>query len=756
MIKTVNINLGGIVYQIDEDAFEELRKYLDSLNQYYKYTEGRDEIVSDIESRLAELFSASLESSGFKVVSMGDVVEVIDTMGRPEDFDADGDLFEETESRSQTRESGRTGTAGDKKAVKRLYRDPDNAIIAGVSSGLSAYWHIDDPLWIRLAFILLVVFSVGIVGPAAYLILWIILPKAETASQKLEMKGEPVNINNLEKKIREEINQVGENLKGFTERNPSRTGLRSIVNGIGKVFGAIVKLFFVFFKVLFLFIGFVVLVALIVALFASLISFLFLLPLSIKYIFASTLGWLLALIGGLLVFGIPILFLIYLPLRIFTKYRVRNKNIGLMGVGLLFIGAIFLSIAAYEVSNYFSERETVSKQIILDRPFDDTLYVTVNDNLSDFERLEYDLKFDNVFAFTKRLETASDWVEMDVRPSVDDNIYMETVYKANGNSANNAIKNANNITYNTKYEDGKLVVDPYFGLGKQKKWRNQTVKLTLQVPEGMAVVFDHSTAGILDNVDNSRNVGVQTVAGNRWLMQNGTLEPIDSILTLGSSWNKRNMQFFNYTDFDHIEMKGNAEMVIEQGEGFEVYLLPNKRFNEEVEVEKNGKSLLINAPASKYKNISIGFMQSRQLQGRPKFFVVLPDLKSLNVGGLSHVVMDDVSFDDLSITLTAQGSTYMDNVDITNLTADIHGQTDLRISGAADKFVLDGSGQSSMSGKEFSVDKLFIDLSAQSDASIIVNETIDAELSGQSELDYWGNPKVVQSVTGQADMSKRD
>ncbi|MEZ5008672.1 MAG: DUF2807 domain-containing protein [Chitinophagales bacterium] len=755
MIKTVNINLGGIVYQIDEDAFEELRKYLDSLNQYYKYTEGRDEIVADIESRLAELFTESLDRSGFKVVSMGDVAEVIDIMGRPEDFDVDGEMFEESETSERTTNTNRTATgASDKKGTKRLYRDPDNAIIAGVSSGLSAYWNIDDPLWIRLAFILSVVFSVGIL-PAIYVVLWIILPKAKTASQKLEMKGEPVNINNLEKKIREEINQVGENLKDFTQNNANNSVLRKIVNGIGKVLGAIAKVFFLFFKILFSLIAVIVLVAAVIALFASLLSFLVVLPLSIKYIFASTLGWLLALVGGVLVLEIPILLLIYVPLRIFTKYKVRNKNVGFMGLGLFFIGVIFMCISAYEVANYFSEREIVSKQEILDRPVGDTLYVALNDNEADFERLEYDIKFSNVFAFTKRLETASDWIEMDVRESSDENIYLETILKANGNSNSNATKNAESISHNVKYDKGHLTVDPYFGLGDRTKWRNQSVKLKLNVPEGTVVVFDYGMGDILDNVDNSKNVGAQTVAGNRWLMHDGILEPIDSVLTLGSSWSKRNMTSFDYQNFDQIELSGNVEVEIEQGDAFEVHMLPNKRFNKYVEVEKNGNTLKIDSDHNRFSNVSIGFMKSVSYS-RPKFYIVVPDLKVLNVSGLSHAIMDDVTFENLKITLTGQGSTYMDNIEVKDLTTDIHGQSSLRISGKADKYTHEGSGQSNMEGEDLTVNKLFIDLSAQSDAEMTVIESIDAELSGQSDFDYWGDPKVVKTVSGQSDVTKRD
>ena len=232
MIKTVSINLGGIVFQIDEDAFDALRTYLDSVTQYYKYQEGRDDIVSDIESRFAEIFSESLHTSGFDVISMGNVEEVISIMGRPEDFDGEGDRFEaEEESTSSRRRTARG---------KVLYRDKERSVLAGVSSGLSAYWGIDDPLWIRIAFIAGTLFSGGTLAPIIYIILWIVVPPAKTSAQQLEMQGEPVNLSNLEKKIQSEISDAGEKFTEFAN-GEARSGLRSIVNGIGKVFGAVAK-----------------------------------------------------------------------------------------------------------------------------------------------------------------------------------------------------------------------------------------------------------------------------------------------------------------------------------------------------------------------------------------------------------------------------------------------------------------------------------------------------------------------------------
>ncbi len=360
MIKTVSINLGGIVFQIDEDAYEALSKYLNDLTQYYKYTEGRDEIVSDIESRLAELFNESFAKSGFSVISMGDVEEVIDIMGRPEDF---GDA-EESEEERREGASKKKVTDDTIYTSKRLYRNPDDAIIAGVCSGLSTYFGIEDPIWIRLAFIVLTLGSFGI-APIAYVILWAILVPAETAAQKLHMKGEPINVNNLEKKIKEELERAGNNLKGFADNQKSKGVLGKFVHFIGKLFGGAAIILWKIVKVVFIIFVIGMLIAFVFTLISALISFLIALPVAFKYIFSSSFAWILGAIGGVLTLGIPLFLLIYLPFRYWKRDREHSKFV-LPAVGVLFfVGLISLAISSAEVASYFSNTEVETKEKII-------------------------------------------------------------------------------------------------------------------------------------------------------------------------------------------------------------------------------------------------------------------------------------------------------------------------------------------------------------------------------------------------------
>ena len=198
MIKTFNINLAGQVFNINEDAYEQLSAYFNSLRTFYANEADKDEIIRDIESRFAELF---LVKGKNYIVTKGDAMEVINMMGNPQDFDEE----KQQENTKETQQT--TATAASSAVTKRLYRDSDNGLLAGVCAGLSAYLGINDAIWLRLAFIALTFIGIG--SPLLiYIILAVVMPKAETAAQKLEMRGEPINLSNIEKKIKDEADNI--------------------------------------------------------------------------------------------------------------------------------------------------------------------------------------------------------------------------------------------------------------------------------------------------------------------------------------------------------------------------------------------------------------------------------------------------------------------------------------------------------------------------------------------------------------------
>lgn len=198
MKKTLTINLAGLVYYIDEDAYIKLNNYLSALQKKFKNEADLNDIISDIEARIAELLTERLGNKK-QVVTLEDVQYTIEIMGDPDTISDEESSFEPEPKLSS------------KKAYRRIYRDPDNRILGGVCSGLGAYWNIDAVI-IRIIFIVLVLL-VGS-GIFIYLVLWFIIPEAQTTAQKLEMRGEAVTVDSIKDFIKEEFENVKKSFKG--------------------------------------------------------------------------------------------------------------------------------------------------------------------------------------------------------------------------------------------------------------------------------------------------------------------------------------------------------------------------------------------------------------------------------------------------------------------------------------------------------------------------------------------------------------
>ncbi len=204
MKKTFSVNLGNRVFYIDEDAYIRLKAYLDTIERYFSDEKERTDIINDIETRLSELFTDRFAGNR-QVITMEDVQEAIKIMGNPQEIGGEGKQIADEEP---VYDSYRATSQR-----RRLYRDDDNRVIGGVCSGLGTYFDI-DPVIIRI--VLLVLFFVFGFGFLLYLILWIVVPKAVTTAQKLEMRGEPVNASNIGNFVREEFDSVK---KTFQKRN---------------------------------------------------------------------------------------------------------------------------------------------------------------------------------------------------------------------------------------------------------------------------------------------------------------------------------------------------------------------------------------------------------------------------------------------------------------------------------------------------------------------------------------------------------
>ena len=248
MNKTININLGGFFFHIDERAFEKLRRYLDAISKSLSDDpQGKNEIIADIEARISELLTEKITDER-QVVNESDIDDIITIMGQPEDYaDTEASYNDDSYTYQSNNSKG-----------KKLFRDGEDKFLGGVAAGIAHYFTIDT-IWIRLIFLFTTLAGFGI-GVLAYIILWILLPEAKTTAEKLQMEGEAVNIDNIEKKIREEFNNVSNTVKqaanqasdklknGATnfsekikEKSKKNNGIQDFLDTLGTIIMAIFK-----------------------------------------------------------------------------------------------------------------------------------------------------------------------------------------------------------------------------------------------------------------------------------------------------------------------------------------------------------------------------------------------------------------------------------------------------------------------------------------------------------------------------------
>ncbi|WP_223034112.1 PspC domain-containing protein [Hanstruepera marina] len=509
MNKTVNINLAGIFFHIDEDAYLKLQRYLEAIKRSFTDSQGRSEILSDIEARIAELFSERVQHEK-QVIGNKEVDEVIAIMGQPEDYLVDDEIFEDEPKQSYHRQTGPS---------KKLFRDTENSYVGGVSAGLAHYFGI-DAIWIRLAWIVLI-FGAG-TGIFLYILLWILVPEAVTTADKLMMTGEPVNISNIEKKIKDGLGSVSDAAKNVTDsvtgaaKNVSESvsdaaknvdfqkqGNR-IKSGSQSFFDAVGDIFMFFFKVLAKFIGVILiitgasaLIALIIGLFTFGASDVFHVP-GFDFVdaanAANTPVWLVSMLS-LFAIGIPFFFVFYLGLKILINNLKSIGNIAkfvLLGVWLVSI--ISLVVIGVRQASEHAFDASVTKKEVLNISASDTLNLKMvgNDNYrkgvyrhGSSYRLLHDENDDKIIY-------SSD-IRLIVRSTKDSLASIGIEKNAEGSDYQLAKKRANNINYNYELKDNELLLDGYLTTKIENKFSDQEVEIILYLPEGSTLYADDNT-----------------------------------------------------------------------------------------------------------------------------------------------------------------------------------------------------------------------------------------------------------------------
>jgi phage shock protein PspC (stress-responsive transcriptional regulator) len=487
MEKTIKINLGGILFQIDEEAYHLLRDYLKAIDNRFKNVPGGIETVEDIESRIAEIFQSQKGLSG--IISRENVETMISIIGKPEDFD-----------QPENQQEPRTSTH----YRRRLYRNPEDSIISGVCGGIGAYLNM-DPVWIRIIFIL---FSFGFgIGFFVYVALWIALPKAITDIQKRELYGDYYNYSSY---------RSDGSLKTNTDFSPNYSQREDSVSRVGgafnEVFRAIGKFFFIFFRIVMILIGvtfviagFTTIIAFIMVFFfrypgfismGSLNNNLFYLPDFLGHIVSPAITpWIMIL--TFIAVALPLFALVYWGIKMIFWFRAKDGIISLIFLIIWVMSLTSLAIILFNEGVSFSETGRASSQVILEnRP--DTLYIITDKKVKDLPfRKEFSLPDDDYTVF---LVDSSDqlFIRARLRLNIaeDNLVKVEIRKRSSGRTRTDAVRKAESLIYQYRISNDTLYLDDYFTIPSGNKWSGDDLSVNLYLPANTILYFDNTSENL--------------------------------------------------------------------------------------------------------------------------------------------------------------------------------------------------------------------------------------------------------------------
>jgi len=631
MKKIININLSGRVIPIEDSAYEKLQAYIESLRRYFIREEGRDEIINDIESRIAELMNEKIRK-GASSVTDADVDEIIGSMGRPEDFQA----AEDAETISTGSQSYQSRTASEEaftpRKRNRLYRDSSDKILGGVCSGLANYMNVDPAiirilfaiitfggfgfgviayllLWIvlpsrdleyyggkrlyrnpgdrvfggvasgiaayfkreswtiRLIFAAPILLSIllsliswpfyheGVFVPNvvfgslsatfifAYIILWIVLPEAHSDYQRMEMKGEKVDVHTIRQNVKDRAKEFSEDVKTSAQNlgnkakefadtrgkqfaSEVRDAARRTSSGVGHVIG-------VLFKAFFLFIAGSIAFGLLVALMALIFGGIGIWPIKnfiLDGFWQNAFAW-----GTLFLFlAVPVIALITWLIRRMMRVRSQNSYLGWIFGGLWTLGWISASLFAASMVNDFrmnNERRPPT-QFSITQPVNNKMIVKVSE-----PEIEYGGSFSWIHIDDRGFDITEDTVRMSnikirIEQSQDSSYHVEIKKYSHGRTIAEAEARAQKIGFNAAYKDSILDLGSGIAIDRDSKFRAQQVIVVIEVPVNKRIRFDGT-------VDKLRTLSIRT---NRY-------KPWHRYSDFDMNWD----EYFDYeTDVDYV------------------------------------------------------------------------------------------------------------------------------------------------------------------------------------------------------------
>ncbi|MFV0141221.1 MULTISPECIES: PspC domain-containing protein [Empedobacter] len=492
MDKTVSISIGGFSFVLDEIAYNKLKTYLQDVKTSLRGTEGVEDIIEDVEIRISELFRERLKFR--EVVNEDDINFVIATMGHPDQYKVEEDEENERTSTnsSYNYSSNNQSYGGQQTSAKRLYRDPDDTIVTGLSAGLAHYMGV-DPWFVRSIWLVLGVLGIFTAGVSfflvvfCYFILLIFVPKAKTTSEKLQMYGQPANIDTLKKNVEQASEAVV-------------SGSKELSNKLGGAFG-------VFGRILLWFIGFIILssgIGLIIGGFFFFFTTWTEMPTELfGYLVEEEWMSMAAKIFGGILMVIPGVLLTILGVKCFWSKVKVSKAVIFGSIALWFV-ALF-AIIGISVSTASKFRNSVEMT-------QEKSYVIPSDTLQVYfrENNEGNLKFKTFNDLDQLIDANGNLIIpiddiFEIEESTDDKLHVQVTYSSKGGSKEEAKRNLEAIRYNYELNRNKLYLDEFIKIPKDGKFRNQTVDIKLYVPKNKLIHTNNTDRMTIINNDNDRD-----------------------------------------------------------------------------------------------------------------------------------------------------------------------------------------------------------------------------------------------------------
>ncbi len=476
MKKTISVNIKGINFNIEVDAYEKLQDYLERLESTLQNEEGAQEIIEDVELRIAEVCS-SLITNNKTVIELDDIQDILKNLGNPEEY------LDEEERASNYQESHSTENTTE----KRLFRDTENAAIAGVCSGIANYMNIDVVI-VRAIFVIFFIFA-GF-GLPLYIILWLIVPPTRNTIDRLRMKGKPITVESVREEVEVAAMRFSKSSKNFINRvKNDETYSRSINKG-GRILSSVLGIGFIGFGLLFLILFIIIGVA-----------EMQIIPVQgeVGFLSLPEFGELILLENGdyttfwygtmISTFSVVLFFLLIGSLFLFRFSNTFAKTALLLLFLIGTAGFITALTVGLRTGRDFAITGEIEHEI--GAVYSETLFIKPT-----FENLEFDNSFTIKSNGKNSLMSINDneisfyGISILYKRSKDSLFHIHQNFRAQSQSHKIALEKSKNIHQDLDLHSDTLTLSTEYSFPKEDKIRGQRVKIIIEIPENGKVIID--------------------------------------------------------------------------------------------------------------------------------------------------------------------------------------------------------------------------------------------------------------------------